>query len=116
MSAHENEHISIISAAFAGGVAVAAVGFAATVAVPTTVGRLLAVAAAVAVVSALVPDLRAWLAVTAVGAATFLLAVDGRNDGVPYLAFLGLAAVLGRGQRWMRHLGTRTRTSSPVDR
>lgn len=102
MPAHKRKDIMLIPAAVGGCAAVAAVGLAATVVVPTTVGRLLTVAVAVGVLSALMPDPRAWLAVTSIGAVTFLLATGDSENRWPFLVIVGLAAVLGRGQRWIR--------------
>src|ERR1700754_2605728 len=103
MSTDENQRISIIPAASGGVGLVAAAGLAGTVVAPTTVGRLLLVAVTVGVLSAVLPDRRAWLGVNADGAFALVLSIDDGENGWPYLVFLGFAAVLGRGQRWMRH-------------
>ncbi len=116
MSTEETQRVSIVPAAVGGCVLVAAAGLGATVVAPTAVGRLLVLSVTVAVLSALLPDRRAWLAVTATGALTFLLAIDDGENGWPYLVFLGLAAVLGRGQWWMRNAARPTMRSSTVDR
>ncbi|MEV4537032.1 hypothetical protein AB0J82_24965 [Asanoa sp. NPDC049518] len=97
--AHEHRRISIIPAAFGGSLAVAAAGVVAAVAGASTVGSLITVALVVGLVSVLLPDWRAWLAATVTGALTFVLTVD--ENGWPYLAFVALAAALGRAQRWM---------------
>ncbi|WP_203715323.1 hypothetical protein [Asanoa siamensis] len=96
------QRLPVIPVTLGGCLVVAVVGLAAATTETSTVGVLLAVAVAVGVLSAVVADRRAWLAVTVSGALTFLVAVDDGENGWPYLVFLVLAAVLGRGQRWMR--------------
>ncbi|SNT65505.1 hypothetical protein SAMN05421812_12358 [Asanoa hainanensis] len=115
MSSEQHDDVMVIPAALGGCAAVAAVGLAAAVVASTTTGRLLAVAVTVGVLSAVLTDTRAWLVVTAAGAATFLLVVDGGENGWPFLVIVGLAAVLGRGQRWMRRPAASSTTSPKVD-
>ena len=72
--------------------------------------RLLVMALAAGVVAATVRDWRACAGVTVFAALVYVGFLTGR-DGVltvhgsawSYTLLIGLAALLGRGQRWMRH-------------
>ena len=97
MSTDENQPISIIPATLGGCVAVALTAFAARVAVPGIAERVVIVALAVGVLSALLGHTRSWLAVAAAGAAAVVVVA-----GAAYLFAVVVAALLGRGQRWIR--------------
>ncbi|MDG4824946.1 hypothetical protein O7635_24115 [Asanoa sp. WMMD1127] len=97
MSTDEKHPYSIIPATLGGCVAVALTALAVRVAVPGTAERVVIVAVAVGVLSALLRDTRPWLAVVAVGAVAVVVLA-----GAAYLFTIGVAAFLGRGQRWIR--------------
>ncbi|WP_146179830.1 hypothetical protein [Micromonospora sp. RP3T] len=76
-------------------------------------GRVLLIAIAVGAYAAVVADLRAVAAVTALGAATFVgfLAhrfgeLTGSGDGWSHAVLIGFAAVLGTGYRYARSINS----------
>ena len=78
-----------------------------------TGGRLLVIAVVTGVLAALLGDWRAWVGVTLVAALIFVGFLAGHagdltSDGSfwSHTLVIGLAALLGRGQRWIRHAVT----------
>ena len=94
--------VGVIGAAFAG---------AALFPVADPGARLLVMALAAGVVAAIVRDWRASLGVTVFAALVYVGFLDGRDGELTvhgsawaYTLLIFLAALLGRGQRWMRHV------------